>query len=74
MLLSVLDGICKEKRRLYQLGHKSLPSEVTISIEEFENKARQLHTHDIQPFLQSTLFTNHRYELDPTRGLIVKKY
>lgn len=74
LLSATLDDICVEKRKLYQLRYKKLPTEITVTISEFENKARSLNIQDIQPFFTSEQFENNRYTLNPGHGLIVKHY
>ncbi|KAI9019345.1 MCM2/3/5 family-domain-containing protein [Phycomyces nitens] len=41
LLLATLDSICKEKRRLYQLRFKRLPSDISVAMSELENKRKR---------------------------------
>ncbi|CAO3616139.1 unnamed protein product [Mucor fragilis] len=74
LLFATLDDICVEKRKLYQLRYRRLPTEVTITISEFENKAKALNIQDVQSFFHSEQFESNRYTLNSTQGLIVKHY
>jgi DNA replication licensing factor MCM2 len=74
LLFATLDDICTEKRKLYQLRYKRLPTEVTVTISEFENKAKALNIQDVQSFFQSEQFENNRYVLNSTQGMIVKHF
>ena len=74
LLSATLDDIFVEKRKLYQLRHKRLPQEISITISEFENKARSLNIQDIQSFFHSEQFESNRYSLNSTQGLITKHY
>lgn len=74
LLSATLDDICVEKRKLYQLRHKKLPTEITVTVSEFENKARSLNIQDIQSFFHSELFEGSRYSLNSSQGLIIKHY
>ncbi|ORZ25194.1 MCM2/3/5 family-domain-containing protein, partial [Absidia repens] len=74
LLLSVLDGMTKDARRLYQLRHKALPRELEINVSDLEARARQMNIHDLQHFLHSQSFARHKYSLEPTRGVIIKQY
>lgn len=38
LLLSAIDSICREKRRLHQLRYKVLPERVQVKRSEFENR------------------------------------
>lgn len=74
LLSATLDDICVEKRKLYQLRYKKLPTEITVTVSEFENKARSLNIQDIQSFFHSELFEGSRYTLNSSQGLIIKHY
>ncbi len=74
LLFATLDDICVEKRKLYQLRYKKLPQEITVTISEFENKARTLNVQDIQSFFHSEQFESNRYSLNSSKGLIIKHY
>ncbi|KAL9559494.1 MCM DNA helicase complex subunit [Mucor bainieri] len=74
LLFATLDDICVEKRKLYQLRYRRLPTEVTISISEFENRAKALNIQDVQSFFHSEQFESNRYTLNSSQGLIVKHY
>ncbi|KAK4511838.1 Nudix hydrolase domain-containing protein [Mucor velutinosus] len=74
LLFATLDDICVEKRKLYQLRYRRLPTEVTITISEFENKAKALNIQDVQSFFHSEQFESNRYTLNSSQGLIVKHY
>ncbi|KAG2203253.1 hypothetical protein INT46_009167, partial [Mucor plumbeus] len=74
LLFATLDDICVEKRKLYQLRYRRLPTEVTVTISEFENKAKSLNIQDVQSFFHSEQFESNRYTLNSSQGLIVKHY
>ncbi|KAL7308157.1 MCM DNA helicase complex subunit [Mucor circinelloides] len=74
LLFATLDDICVEKRKLYQLRYRRLPTEVTITISEFENKAKALNIQEVQSFFHSEQFESNRYTLNSSQGLIVKHY
>lgn len=74
LLFATLDDICTEKRKLYQLRYRKLPTEITVTISEFEAKAKTLNIQDIQSFFQSEQFTSNHYTLNSSQGIIVKHY
>ncbi|KAI9322137.1 DNA replication licensing factor cdc19 [Dichotomocladium elegans] len=74
LLLGTLDSLCREKRRLYQLRHRTLPQEVKVDVEDLESRARLMKIYDIQPFLNSTMFSRHNFTLDTDARVIVKHY
>jgi DNA replication licensing factor MCM2 len=74
LLFATLDDICTEKRKLYQLRYRKLPTEVTVTISEFESKAKTLNIQDIQSFFHSEQFQNNRYTLNSSQGVIVKHF
>ncbi|KAI8354142.1 MCM2/3/5 family-domain-containing protein [Choanephora cucurbitarum] len=74
LLFAALDDICSEKRKLYQLRYRRLPTEVTVSIGEFESRAKGLNIQDIQSFFHSEQFEKNRYTLNSSQGVITKQY
>ncbi|KAI7875255.1 MCM2/3/5 family-domain-containing protein [Mucor mucedo] len=74
LLLSTLDEIFIEKRKLYQLRNKRLPTELHLTLAEFDNKASSLNIQDTQSFFHSEQFESNRYSLNTTNGTIVKQY
>ncbi|KAI7904580.1 MCM2/3/5 family-domain-containing protein [Cokeromyces recurvatus] len=74
LLFATLDDICTEKRKLYQLRYRRLPNEVTITLSEFENRARTLNVQDVKSFFNSEQFKKNRYKLNSSQGVIIKEY
>lgn len=74
LLFATLDDIFVEKRKIYQLRNKRLPTELSVTISEFENKAKSLNIQDIQSFFHSEQFESNRYSLNSSQGTIVKQF
>ncbi|KAI8982192.1 MCM2/3/5 family-domain-containing protein [Mycotypha africana] len=74
MLFVILDELFTEQRRIYQLRNNRLPSEVSISVKQFEHRAQAANITDVQSFYTSEQFVNNRYTLNTTDGKIVKQY
>ncbi|KNE57266.1 hypothetical protein AMAG_02999 [Allomyces macrogynus ATCC 38327] len=67
LLLFCLNELVREAVRMYQLAHRSglaaagtgggaMPAQITVNMEEFVSRARELNVHDVSPFLESSLF------------------
>ncbi|GAA5795697.1 MCM2/3/5 family-domain-containing protein [Helicostylum pulchrum] len=74
LLFATLDDIFTEKRKIYQLRNKRLPTELSVSISEFESKAKSLNVQDIQSFFHSEQFESNRYVLNSSQGMIIKHF
>lgn len=74
LLFATLDDIFVEKRKIYQLRNKRLPTELSVTLSEFENKAKSLNIQDIQSFFHSEQFESNRFTLNTSQGIIVKQF
>lgn len=41
---------------------------------ELENKAKEMHVHDLRPFYQSSIFKNHGMSVNYDKKIIIKSY
>lgn len=55
LLLSAVDSICREKRRLHHLRHKVLPEQVEVTLEEFENRVSNAYSHRCYAWLTNLI-------------------
>ncbi|KAJ1508800.1 MCM DNA helicase complex subunit [Coelomomyces lativittatus] len=64
LLLFALNDLVRDAIRVHRYSHGELPTrEVSVALESFETKARDLNIHNITSFLQSNLFRKNKFSL-----------
>jgi DNA replication licensing factor MCM2 len=76
LLLHILQGLFRETETYYlnRYSERNMPDRLDVDYEELEARARELHIHDVQPFLKSQLFAENGYLFDEFKKQILKPY